>query len=389
MTRFAATTELFAEWAEGIESSLDDAQALAALPDEVRSFPPLALRDAVQIVGDHMTDWRWKELIRVLKDDGQLQSTPGGQHRITLGQLHAWMESEGIRPSRPPYVHRALRVAVENFKGGAGKSTTCLHLAHGLALRGYRVLVIDTDPQASVSRLLGIQPHRLDVADTLACIVDSPPTPLTPRATHIDGLHIVPASMGLTNLEVSILSMFRDNEGDRIGPLMESAFASVEADYDIILCDFQPAFSLMQTFLLHAMDSLFVPLPTETPDFAGTGDFLSQIQQFVSSIERIVGRQKVWDPVLVVHTRRKKSGDLVHNLAGRVFGIHRPPEYIEDSAAISSALACLKSVYEAGADQYDPRAIKRAREQVDNVVDVVAAAIVARWEEMKGDSHVQ
>lgn len=99
-------------------------------------------------------------------------------------------------------------------------------------------LGIDTDPQASVSRLLGIQPHRLDVADTLACIVDSP-TPLKPRATHIDGLHIVPASMGLTNLEVSILSMFRDNQGDRIGPLMESAFASVEADYDIILCDFQ------------------------------------------------------------------------------------------------------------------------------------------------------
>lgn len=87
-------------WAEGIESSLDDAQALAALLDEIRSFPPLALRDAVQIVGEHMADWRWKELIRTLKDADQLQSTRG-QHRISLAQLHAWMETEVFgRPAR-------------------------------------------------------------------------------------------------------------------------------------------------------------------------------------------------------------------------------------------------------------------------------------------------
>jgi hypothetical protein len=101
----------------------------------------------------------------------------------------------------------------------------------------------------------------------------------------------------------------------------------------------------------------------------------------------VTGIHKVWDPALVVHTKRRKGSDLVYNMAGATFGIHRPGEFVEDQGAISSSLAVLRSVYEAGSDQYDRRAIKRAREQYDVIAERVIEAIKERWDEqIKGMS---
>lgn len=385
MTRFAADIDQIALWGEQVEQEIEETQALAALPQETREFPQLRAAEVMQLA--NCSESQWKNYLKGLPDDAKPQTTAGGgQYRVTLEQAHALMEHLGTRPSRPEGVKRAMRVAVENFKGGAGKSATTLHLAISLARRGYRVLLVDTDPQATLSRMLGIQPASLDAHETIASAVgvgyeDRLPRTLKPKTTYISGLSIIPASMELSEVELEVIRRFRDGEIAGIEKVFDSAFAEIDGAYDLLFMDFQPSFSMTQLLLLWAMDALVIPLPTETADFAGTGDFLHQISAFMRPLVAVTGHQKVWDPALVVHTKRKKGSDLVYNMAGAVFGEHRPAEWVDDQAAVSSSLAVLRSVYEAGPEQYDRRAIKRARDQYDEIADRVIAAIQERWAE--------
>lgn len=384
MTRFAADIDQIALWGEKVEQEIEETQALAALPEETRVFPSMRAHEVIELVG--CTEWQWKSYLKTLSDEEKPASTKGGQYRVTLEQAHALMEFLGTRPSRPEAIPRAMRVAVENFKGGAGKSATTLHLAVSLARRGYRVLLVDTDPQATLSRMLGIQPAKLEAHETIAAAVgvgfdDRVARRLTPRTTYISGLSIIPASMELSEVEIEVIRRFRDNEIQGIERVFDKAFAQIDSDYDLLFMDFQPSFSMTQLLLLWAMDALVIPLPTETADFAGTGDFLHQIAAFMRPLVNVTGVHKVWDPALVVHTKRRKGSDLVYNMAGATFGIHRPGEFVEDQPAVSSSLAVLRSVYEAGAEQYDRRAIKRAREQYDVIADRVIEAIKERWDE--------
>jgi cellulose biosynthesis protein BcsQ len=390
--------------------------------------------------------------VRGLLDAGQI-AAKGAQQRFTLEQVHAFQDSIGLRPGRPKELPRGIRIAVENFKGGAGKSSTTLHLAVGMARRGYRVLVVDTDQQATLSRFLGLQPWRLDAKDTIAAqvlppsywrtiayekavaeeeraaaqgrppaeasatgaetpVVDAegsgsldleggepllyrpgmtsaqirelpdsafPNPPLLPRPTYISGLDVIPGSMHLSEVEVEVIRRMRDRELEGLDGLFDRVLSQVDHAYDVILMDFQPSFSMSQVLLLWAMDSLVIPVPTETPDFSGTGDFLHQISDFMEPIQSISGAQKVWDPTIVLHTRRKKKSELVTTMAGAVFRNNRPDEFVDDSPAVSSAQAVLKSVYEATANEYDVRAIQTVRQQWDAVLGRVLGAVHERW----------
>jgi chromosome partitioning protein len=81
----------------------------------------------------------------------------GNRREFTLEELQAWVRHYRAEALRPAGTH-AVTIAVANFKGGVTKTTTALTLAQGLSLRGHRVLVIDTDPQGSLTTLFGILP---------------------------------------------------------------------------------------------------------------------------------------------------------------------------------------------------------------------------------------
>ena len=140
---------------------------------------------------------------------------------------------QGARGSRRYLPHRRdgeeLQViAVMNFKGGSGKTTTSAHLAQYLALRGYRVLAIDLDPQASLSALFGHQPE-IDVGpnETLygAIRYDDERRPIAEivRGTYIPNLHIVPGNLELMEFEHDIVSdpVFRQPIYKVISPVRE------------------------------------------------------------------------------------------------------------------------------------------------------------------------
>lgn len=413
MTIFKASVDQLDDWSINIERELDLTQALAADPHQRRKFRLIGAEEFVSITG--ATTYEWKQFVKQLREAGELATEGTGSHnKVTLKQVHDWMDAKGRRPKRPAGVPRAIRLASATFKGGASKSTTALHVGVKLAIDGYRVLFVDLDGQATLSRYMAIQPYKVKPEETFAAsiglhdeggeTVGGDPLPLQPLRTFIDGIDIVPAGMAVTSIDMEILGLVSEQKSQDVFNSFERALLSVDGDYDFVIMDFQPSFSLSQLMILFLADGILIPIPTETADFAGTGDFLHLCAKWLGELEKMLKVTKTFDPVLALHTRSKLNArtdktmsederqeleslmlmaNSIYGSAGKVFGNHRPYQVVEDRQVVSKCLSWLKSVYEADSNDYDMRAIKIARSQYDAITGQVMNAVRLRWAEIE------
>lgn len=176
-------------------------------------------------------------------------------------------------------------IAVTNFKGGSGKTTTSAHLAQHLALSGLRVLVVDLDPQASLSALFGYQPEfDLSGNDTLygAIRYDAEQRPLSTilRRTHFDGLDLVPGNLELQEFEhVTPRVLAERHAGEARYEAMffsriQAALQSVEKNYDVAVLDCPPQLGFLTLSALCAATSVVVSVHPQMLDVASMSQFL-------------------------------------------------------------------------------------------------------------------
>src|ERR1700712_252171 len=223
--------------------------------------------------------------LRNLSLDGKGPSplvTPSGRRSYTAQQiqdLRRYLDASGRSSKRYPPSRRdgePLQViAVVNFKGGSGKTTTAAHLAQHLALRGHRVLAIDLDPQASLSSLHGFQPE-FDVGanETLYAAIryDELRRPLREviQKTNFPGLDIVPANIELMEFEYDtprILAMRGGVTQDRLFfARTEEALAEVSGDYDVVIIDCPPQLGYLTMSALCTATALLVTVHPQMLD---------------------------------------------------------------------------------------------------------------------------
>lgn len=152
-------------------------------------------------------------------------------------------------------------IALSNQKGGVGKSVTTSSLGIGLARKGKKVLLVDSDPQASLTISLGYpKPDELPVtlANVMAGIIQDNPLPATEGIIrHGEGVDLMPASIELSGVEISLVNALTRET------ILRQYIQSVKPLYDFILLDTSPSLGMLTINALAAADSVLIPVQAE------------------------------------------------------------------------------------------------------------------------------
>ena len=153
---------------------------------------------------------------------------------------------------------QATIMAIVNQKGGTGKTTTCENLGVGLAMEGKKVLVVDTDPQASLTISLGYPiPDKLSLtlSDMMQKVMmEEPVVPGEGILHHQEGVDLMPANIELSGMEVSLVNaMSRET-------ILKQYLDTIKKDYDFILLDCMPSLGMLTVNALAAADNVLIPV---------------------------------------------------------------------------------------------------------------------------------
>jgi chromosome partitioning protein len=218
-------------------------------------------------------------------------------------------------PPDTPGVARIIAIA--NQKGGVGKSTTAVSLGASLADLGYRVLVIDLDPQGNASTGMGIR-HEARETTVYHVIVAESPIDDAIVHTPVERLHAVPSTIDLAGAEIELVSQF-----SRETRLKKALEPIREGRYDFVLLDCPPSLGLLTVNALTAAEELIVPIQCEYYALEGLGQLLrnvSLVQQNINPGLRLSGIvMTMFDPRTklssqVVEEVQRFFGDLVYDV---------------------------------------------------------------------------
>lgn len=361
-------------------------------PSSAKTLRRFSSTEAARIIG--ITVSRLQQLA-VENLGPQPEISANGRRSYSLGDIHglrAYLDENTrggrrYQPHRGPDEHLQV-IAVANFKGGSGKTTTAAHLAQSLVLRGFRVLAIDLDPQASLSALLGIQPE-LEVGsdETLygAIRYDSDRRPLSEviRPSYFTGLDLVPANLELMEFEHETPRALNARKpGD---PLffdrVAHAIEEVDANYDVVVIDCPPQLGYLTLSALCASTALLITVHPQMLDVASMSQFLAMTEDLLGVVAEAGGKLEYdWLRYLVTRYEQQDAPQTrIVAMLRNLFDDAVLTAAMLKSSAVSDAGLSKQTLYEVGRESMTRSTYDRAVESLEAVNGEIDGLVRRAW----------
>jgi chromosome partitioning protein len=242
------------------------------------------------------------------------------------------------------------KIAIVGFKGGIGKTTTCVSLGAALALRGQRVLLIDTDTQANLSISLGINDYQKSLADLLNHKATAQECVLEARRN----LDLLPSSMALFKaMQRMVLEMAREE-------ILNEHLSTLNG-YDYQILDCAPSVSLLTVNVVGYAEEVFIPVSMEMLALAGARQFFV----YLRTISRMLGKGAIIRLIIpTFYDPRRRVSEMVLQALIQDFG-ERVTHPMRIDTLLSEAPGAGKTIFE-----YAPRS--RGAEDYARLAELVA-----------------
>ena len=242
---------------------------------------------------------------------------------------------------------KATTIAIVNQKGGTAKTTTCENLGIGLAMEGKKVLLVDVDPQGSLTISMGWQQPD-ELSTTLSTLMakamnDQSIQPGEGILHHAEGVDLIPANIELAGMEVALVnSMNREK-------MLKQVLDSAKREYDYILLDCTPSLGMLTVNALAAADTTLIPMQAQYLSAKG----LEQLLQTIGKVRRQINpKLKIEGILLTMTDNRTIYGQQISNLIRQGYGKHLKVfnQTIPRSIRAAEISTTGKSIY-----QHDPK----------------------------------
>ena len=278
-------------------------------------------------------------------------------------------------------------IAVVNFKGGSGKTTTAAHLSQYLALTGHRVLAVDLDPQASLSALHGFQPEldrNLSLYEAIRYDEERKPLSHIILPTNFPGLDIIPANLELQEYEYDTPLAMQDRssrEGRQFFTRIAAALEEVDARYDVVIIDCPPQLGYLTLTAMSAATSVLITVHPQMLDLMSMSQFLLMLGGILKTVKQAGAKVELdWFRYLI--TRYEPSdipqaqmvGFMQSMLAEEILACP-----MLKSTAVSDAGLTKQSLYEVEKTSFTRSTYERAIESLDAVNSEIAALVHRAW----------
>lgn len=276
-------------------------------------------------------------------------------------------------------------ISIVNFKGGSSKTTSAVHLAQRYALRGYRVLAIDMDPQASLTTMFGYRPEIefVESGTIYDALRYEDPVPLSQviRKTYFHNLDLAPAGLMLSEYETETAYALQHRIEPPFTQRLSIALDEVEAQYDLVIIDCPPQLGFTTMTALLASTGLLITVVPSMLDVASMAQFLEMAGETVRTLEEATGPID-WAFLKFLIARYEPTDVPQSQMAGFLRSILLEQVLtmpMLKSTAISDAGMTQQTIYELDPTQVVKKTLDRILESVNGVADEFEKTIQQAW----------